>query len=409
MSLIERFAQLRAHALPLSFLFFLLYAPFVIKHGCNAPRTPQIDLPSFYAASIEVFRHRQTPYQPKALQTRMGQGMRVFPYLYPPQSILLFSPLSFLTYRQAQRFSLIINHLFFLSLFFLLPFLLFKKESPFSFPFFFLISIVYLTSFSPIVGTLRHGQINLFLLFCLLIAWFLIEEKKILWAGFFLMLAIYLKTYPILLLPMLWLIGRRREVASTVGWLLGSTLLAWFVLPSILWRDWFVKILPSGGYGQIPAELFSPASIANQSLNAFFLRTFTETPWSSPVFVDAVLARRLGYLSALFLFFCSALVLWQARKNTATSLSSVFLITLPMMYLIAPLSWEHHLVYLLPSIFLLLFAPLKGTRAVQIFFRASVLGIALLLGLENALEWKVYGVMALWGMGSWFVSRQQRD
>jgi hypothetical protein len=74
------------------------------------------------------------------------------------------------------------------------------------------------------------------------------------------------------------------------------------------------------------------------------------------------------------------------------------LVALPAMYLIAPFSWEHHLLYLLPSILMLLNGrPLLGTVPKVVFFSLSFAS-AFLLGLPVALKFKFYGVVVLWGL-----------
>jgi hypothetical protein len=68
------------------------------------------------------------------------------------------------------------------------------------------------------------------------------------------------------------------------------------------------------------------------------------------------------------------------------------------MFLIAPFSWEHHLVYLLPSILMLLNSrPLFGLVSRAVFFSLGFAS-AFLIGLPIGLEFKFYAVVVLWGL-----------
>jgi hypothetical protein len=74
------------------------------------------------------------------------------------------------------------------------------------------------------------------------------------------------------------------------------------------------------------------------------------------------------------------------------------LVALPAMFLIAPFSWEHHLVYLLPSILMLINSrPKFGSVSNAVFFSLGFTS-ALLIGLPMMLEFKFYGVVILWGL-----------
>ena len=172
-------------------------------------------------------------------------------------------------------------------------------------------------------------------------------------AAFFLALAILLKTYPIILIPLLLLTRRWRESLYTVGWLGLAVIVSLFILPNAVWHDWLVNVFPTGGYMNTPAGMYPPAAIWNQNLNGFFARAFTENSWSNPVSVNTDLARLLTYAAAGLAAVITGLTVWYSRSYK-DNLDRTMLVALPAMYLIAPFSWEHHLVYLLPSILILL-------------------------------------------------------
>jgi hypothetical protein len=80
-------------------------------------------------------------------------------------------------------------------------------------------------------------------------------------------------------------------------------------------------------------------------------------------------------------------------------LGRAILVILPAMYLVAPFSWEHHLVYLLPCILLLLTARTTLAPVPRLLFYALVVGSAILVALPVLLVFKFLGVLVLWGLG----------
>lgn len=413
---------------PVLIIFAILYTPFLLEYGWEYRNTASIDLPSFYSAGVQVFRHNKSPYDREALQLVMEQdasvhpylyppqvfehsasrynrealqavleqGLHVHPYLYPPPSLLFFYPLSLIEYSTARRLVLLGNHLLILALLFVIPFFLFRASSETRFPLVFLLTIVYILSFYPIVSTLYHGQINMLLLAFILAYWLFARAKHPVTASLFLALAIFLKTYPLIILPMLLVSGRRREFAFTAAWLGFGTVLALLIIPSGIWLDWFLNVLPTGGYTRIPDGLFSPASNWNQNLNGFFARTFTENPWSPPLVVSTGLARTLTYTAAGLVIAISNMAVFRASRIHPVSLDRTMLVALPTMYLVAPFSWEHHLVYLLPSILMLLAARSRLLLPKTLLFYSTSIGAAMLVGLDRGLHLKFYGVIVLW-------------
>ncbi|HEY0170022.1 MAG TPA: hypothetical protein VGB98_03145, partial [Pyrinomonadaceae bacterium] len=139
--------------------------------------------------------------------------------------------------------------------------------------------------------------------------------------------------------------------AGAVVGLLGLyALAAWLVLPPSLWGDWTRNVLPTGGYGLRPFNLFLPAEPWNHSINGFmlFVQDRTHTLLGMPTWW---LTRPLTYLVAGAVGAATVgLSFLSARKGTgAKTLDLEFALFLLMMFLVAPLSWEHHLVYALPA------------------------------------------------------------
>jgi hypothetical protein len=229
---------------------------------------------------------------------------------------------------------------------------------------------------SGVALTITHGQINLVALLSLLAAWECMERDRPVAAGVALALAVLLKTYPVLLLPLLLMVGKWRDAAGAILILALTGAIAAVVVPFEVWQEWLFKVVPSGGFLQTPLGLFPPDSGWNQSLNGFFSRLFLAT--------NPVLGNAVATIAALAVLAASALAVWRQR-----TLASVFLIGLPATFLIAPLSWDHHTVFLLAS----LLALVTVTEGV-LFTVGCVLAAALMPAVTLSL--KFYAAVALW-------------
>lgn len=377
-------------------IFLILYGPFLYKQGWEHRYNSIADLPSFYAASVSVFRDGKSPYDQENL-LRLMPDVRMFPYLYPPPSLLIFFPFSALTYAQACRAVLVVNHLLFLALIWAIPLRLLRARPQGLGVGVLALCMVYSLTFSPVVVTLNLGQVNILLLAFLVLFWLLARDGHARSAGLFLALAIVLKTYPLIIIPMLILIGRRREGLYAGAWLGIATVVSVVVLPGAIWHDWLTDVLPTGGYSRTPAGLFSPAAVWNQNINGFFARAFTESRWSHPLAVDPGLARLLTYGAAGLATVATGIAVWRSRLR-ADSLDRMMLVTLPLTFLIAPFSWEHHLVYLLPVALLLLTCRSSSGLAARLLFHALCLAAAVLISSGGLRQLKFYGVAVLWGL-----------
>jgi alpha-1,2-mannosyltransferase len=382
--------------IPLLFIFFILYGRFIVLYGFQYMNIANVDLPSFYAASVIVFNNHASPYIPVNLQFVPYQY--VFPWLYPPPSLLLFFPLSALTYRNACLALLVLNQILIVLLVWVIPLYLLRLSPQQHFPSFALCIALTLT-FHPCVVTLNHGQVNIILLVLLLFFWLLARRKLAILAGFCLAIAILLKTYPMIIVPLLYLIRRKHEALWTVAWVILATIIALSVLPNMVWHDWLAGVFPTGLYGGSPIGLSSPAAIENQSLNGYFARDFSVSKWSHPLFINPILGSILTWLAAGVMTAISAIAAWRSSViSPKDCLDRMLLVALPLIYLIAPFSWEHHLVYLLPTILLLLNSRCLLHFSVRCIYYLLSLVSAVLIGLPSLAGFKFYGVLVLWGL-----------
>jgi hypothetical protein len=107
---------------------------------------------------------------------------------------------------------------------------------------------VFVLNYYPVADNFAWGQINLIVLALVCFAWLALKRGgHALSIAVPLSLAILLKTYPVVLLPLL-LIRKRYAAAGAVAGLLALYgLAAWLVLPAQLWGDWVRNVMPTGG------------------------------------------------------------------------------------------------------------------------------------------------------------------
>ncbi len=374
--------------LALGLILVFLYVPVLIDHGFLAAKGPSVDLPSFYYAARAAFSDGVSPYTPSTWQSLQRQlGQPVFPFLYPPSSLLFFLPYSWFSYDFVKAAVLVVNHLSLLALLYLLLLRILHVGMPADRPGparpgaplagwpLLPLLILYMLQFHPVAVTLDHGQINLTVLLLLSLFWIALRERRrealtaLPLAG-----AILLKNYPAIFLPLLVLRRRWRAAAWATAYVAAVMGLSWFVVPRQAWRDWVRLVLPTGGYGQDPLGLLPPAMPWNQSVNGFAARLFlnpteapaAQTPWAAKALPLAAAAVVLGVL------------VWLAvrltRRRETRYLNDEFATALLAMFLVAPLSWEHHLVFVLPAALLALIHLLTGNPSTR-----SALGLGLVL------------------------------
>jgi len=351
--------------LVLALVFLFIYIPFITNHGFRSVEEKNVDLPSFYYATDITFNQHSSPYQSGSWQPVQNQlQQKVFPYLYPPSSLLLLAPYAWFSYPGLKLLVLVVNHLCILMVIYLLLFRVFGLSLPTSastgtdegvlrwllLP----MLILYTLQYHPLTVTLGHGQINLVVLVVLCLFWLTLRSRAHpALVGLPLAAAILLKTYPMLFLPLL-LIRRKFRVAAFTGIYVGILVaISMIVLPEKAWSDWIHLIMPTGGYAQSPGNIFSPAIPWNQSLNGFAARAFLHPAYAMNL--NPGLARILPYLASILIIAVLAYLGIKLTKQRETRyLNDEFVLVLLSIFLIAPLSWEHHLVFVLPAALLAL-------------------------------------------------------
>lgn len=398
-------------------LFVLLYVPWLWQHAYLQSLRGVGDFPSIYYGARLAFVEHRSPYVEGVFQpVEAALNQRVFPYLYPPSSLLAFYPFTLVEYDAAKAILLVTSHACFL-LFLYLFFIKIKAIEPEGNSRWLLAALLvaYLLNFYPVVDNFVWGQINLPILLLVCVAWLALKRG---WNAFAvavpLSLAVLLKTYPIVLVPLLVFRKRYGAAALVVALVVAYGLVSWLVIPQGLWRDWATNVAPTGGYGQRPLGLFFPVEPWNHSINGFgcFVQDRIKTVFGVP---SKNMTTPLTYLlCALVGLVTVGLSLLSAlRKTGAKTLDFEVATYLQMMFLVAPLSWEHHIVYVLPSALLaaemlfrdgarpLVLAPVLASLFVLAwdFPRDDMFFLSGVLALSNGI--KFYAVLALWAFCAW--------
>lgn len=365
-------------------------------YRCVPPSTFEgfVDLPSFYATSIAVFRDHVSPYDVGRLTRINGLEFRTFPFLYPPPSVFLFQPLASLTLDQAKHVVTLINHLILAPTLVIIP-LYALQLSPTRNYWRFLLCLLYPLLSYPLIVSVRYGQINIVLLAALIGFWIASQRKRHLLAGLWLSIAIICKTLPLLFIPMLLVIGRWKICAFTLIFLSLACLISYSILPREMWRDWLFNVVPSGAYMSEPYGLFFPSASWNQSLNGVVARASTRSLWSDPGFHSPLLGSILCYTGAAIAIAVTATLLYRARRAPHV-IDCLVAVTLPTIFLVAPFSWEHHIVYLLPTILCILCQKDLSPSKWRLATLAAAAIAAVTFTFPGLLFYRFAGVLLLW-------------
>lgn len=366
-------------------LLLFLYGVFLYTYGAKLSTLVYTDFPSFYYGARLSFIEKHSPYDATALSaaaeraepTREGQvRRRIYPYLYPPPSLLMFYPLARLPVGAAKLAVLVINHVCLLLTLWLLlvcilgfsPGQVFRELLP-------AFLILYLLFFRGIDSTIELGQVNLLVLMLLCLSWLGIKRDWPAWAiAIPLAIASVFKLYPVLFLGML--VFRRKFWAAglTVGILLAIAAASWLLLPRAFWTDWLTNVAPTCGYLRSPLGIMPPTLQGNLGVAGFMARLFLppklfmevgQRSLGSALIPNAELGRMLtvGIIAGLVLITGAAVyistrrdrgisprredaVLLQRGNHIDLEFAAILILT----FLVAPLAWEHHLTYVAPAV-----------------------------------------------------------
>jgi alpha-1,2-mannosyltransferase len=220
----------------------------------------------------------------------------------------------------------------------------------------------------PVQRTLFLGQIELILM--ALIMWDMCQPERRWWQGAGVGIAAGIKLVPLIFIPYLLLTRRLRQAAvATVTFLL-TILLGFLVLPADSAKWWFGGLfLQSSRTGFVGWE-------GNQSLQAIITRFAGSIAAGEPIWLVAVVPTLVLGLA------CAALL--DRGGHRMAGLLTCALTGL----LVSPISWDHHWVWIVPGVVVLVHYGVRARRAA----RWAHLGLAaVIIGLFGAWPGSLWG------------------
>ncbi|MET9732096.1 glycosyltransferase 87 family protein [Streptomyces sp. NPDC006458] len=238
-----------------------------------------------------------------------------------------------------------------------------------------------LALFEPLRDTFSFGQVNVLLLALVVVDGRLLATGRGRWAGIGIGLAAAIKLTPAIFIGLLLLMGRRRAAASATAVAGAATALAAVAAPGASHFYWTYALWDTDRIGRLDY-------VSNQSLQGILARLGEpgRTAWAAAALV--------------------VLAVWAVRTRRAAADGdgqAAFALTGLTACLVSPITWVHHLVWLLPSFVVLVRsgrAPLAAclyavmcTSVVWLWFDDAS-GIGGFLG-ANAYAWITLGLL-LW-------------
>ncbi|WBB70351.1 glycosyltransferase 87 family protein [Micromonospora sp. WMMD812] len=217
-------------------------------------------------------------------------------------------------------------------------------------------------AFEPMRETVNFGQVNMLLLFLVAVDLLRLLPAGNRWAGVGIGLATAIKLTPGIFIVYLLVTGRWRAAVTAMATAAGASVLAGALFPNASREFWTEALWNTGRVGEL-------AFVSNQSLRGVVARLDPAHP--STV---AWLVLVLGTL---------ALWAWRSRAAVAVGDEATGLaLTGAVMCLVSPVTWVHHLVWLLPALILLvdnaMAAPAGGRRR-RLLLAAAIVGYGLLI------------------------------
>jgi alpha-1,2-mannosyltransferase len=364
-------------------LFTFLWVPFAYHYGWALVPGTSVDFPSYHYAAVMAFLEGKSPFGPGAFDAASAQMYQhVHPFVYPPPSLIAFWPLALMSFGTGKAAFIVASHICYLAAVWIilskltpLPDEARRRELTIA------AALLYLFLFDPAQVTLGLGQVNLIVLPFLFLALAAMRANAQAWQiALPLSAAILLKTYPALLLLPLLFRGNFKAIVLTCVFYGIYALIALVTLPLDVWSTWFTGVLPHGGYTK---NLGAASGPWNQNINAFVCRLFLENPWSdAPLRAPALAAPVANVLGLAVLGATAWFGFRDSRRNPGRPIGDAEIAALLLMiFLIAPLSWEHHFVYVLPAAILAIAMMCKG--------EVKAVAAAALLAALFVIAWRV--------------------
>ncbi|MEX3104239.1 MULTISPECIES: glycosyltransferase family 87 protein [unclassified Streptomyces] len=191
------------------------------------------------------------------------------------------------------------------------------------------LALCVLALFEPLRDTISFGQVNILLLALVLVDAHLLATGRERWAGIGIGLAAAVKLTPALFIGLLLVTRRRREAGIATAVAVGATALAALVAPGASRFYWTTALWDTTRVGRLDY-------VSNQSLQGVLARLGIE---SKAVWALVVLV---------------VLAVWVWRVRRAGEWRTAFALTGLTACLVSPVTWVHHLIWLIPSFVVLI-------------------------------------------------------
>lgn len=227
-------------------------------------------------------------------------------------------------------------------------------------------SVPLILAIEPMRDTLTLGQINLLLVFLILLDLLVLRSKDSKWTGIGIGLATAIKLTPGIFIVYLLVTRQWRAAFTAMGAAAGATLLMLAVAPRASLDFWTKALWDTGRVGRDDIT-------GNQSLLAMLHRLVIPAEPSRPLWIACVLV-------------IVAFGLWRAaRAHAAGNEVAAIALTGLSGTLVSPISWSHHLYWLVPAMFAIL-AAAWGRRSPLWFFLAVGYAVSV-YGVVSAKDW----------------------
>ncbi|BCY09836.1 glycosyltransferase 87 family protein [Actinoplanes sp. L3-i22] len=195
---------------------------------------------------------------------------------------------------------------------------------------------------APVQSNLRFGQVSLFVVLLALVdALGLLPRRA---GGVLIGVAAAIKLTPLLFVPYLWVVGRRRDAVRAGATFVACALLALAVWPSASVTFWTRAVLTTSRIGDL-------SSTGNQSLNGTLLR------YAIPTGERSIAWAALAGLVCLVAFLCAR----EYHRRGQVALAAVVIGCATVA--VSPVSWTHHQIWTVLAGILLVAGPRRGRIA----------------------------------------------
>jgi len=227
------------------------------------------------------------------------------------------------------------------------------------------VAVCLAAAFEPVRETVNFGQVNLLLLALVAGDLLLLVSRGSRWAGVGVGLATAIKLTPGIFVLYLMVTGRWRAAATATGTAAAATLFAAALAPDASREFWTQALWNTDRVGSL-------SFISNQSLQGVVARL-------SPVDPSTL---------AWLVLVVAAVAVWVVKVRRATASgdrageAAGLALTGVLGCLVSPVTWVHHLVWLLPALILVLSAGLArppGSRRRRWLLGLAIVGYALLI------------------------------